>query len=445
MKWVFLAGLFLITPLLIVFLQQDRKRLPVALFILGLLPFIEQKFNISASPIAWPMWPGHVRGIEISATDALALAIILAGRRMRIPLSLVIAFSFLIFAYLLSTLASGFAMASTFYGWQLLRVALVFFAVVRACSAVDSAPLNLLSGLIAGLAIQAVVALYEFGTGTLQSGGWFSHQNLLGMATHFIVYPAFAAFLGGYYKKRMAVAIVSAFVIAFAGGSRATIGLMVVGMMLTALLSSMHRPTARKTGLIFAAVVGMLAVSPLLYAAVSRRSEAAFASSNEERERMELAAGMIFADHPMGTGANRYVVTTNVGGYSARAGVAWNMSNRAAPVHNVYYLAAAEMGWVGLAAVLWFFAAIIRLGFVTLRKAKGFGGEYAAGSAAALVIVAVHCYFEWIFMLQTIHVLLAMTLGVVAAQRTSSEARSTATRPQAAGSDPQNRIVATVG
>ena len=58
--------------------------------------------------------------------------------------------------------------------------------------------------------------------------------------------------------------------------------------------------------------------------AMSRRTETKIASSDTERTAMKQAAKMIIADHPIGLGANQYVVVTNTGGYSARAGVAWN-------------------------------------------------------------------------------------------------------------------------
>ena len=63
---------------------------------------------------------------------------------------------------------------------------------------------------------------------------------------------------------------------------------------------------------------------------------------------MIRAAKMIIADHPLGVGPNQYLLVANIGGYSSRAGVAWNAANRSAPVHNSYYFITAELGFVGL-------------------------------------------------------------------------------------------------
>ena len=76
MKWIFLVGLIFFTPVLIMLLRSNRDHLPKAAVVLGLLPFIETRFNVSAAPISWALWPGYVKGIEFSLTDAVALALL---------------------------------------------------------------------------------------------------------------------------------------------------------------------------------------------------------------------------------------------------------------------------------------------------------------------------------------------------------------------------------
>src|SRR3546814_13622637 len=61
-------------------------------------------------------------------------------------------------------------------------------------------------------------------------------------------------------------------------------------------------------------------------------------------------------DHPMGVGANQYVVTANADGYSERAGVTWSYASRSTNVHNMYLLTGAELGWIGLASLILLFA-----------------------------------------------------------------------------------------
>jgi hypothetical protein len=167
-------------------------------------------------------------------------------------------------------------------------------------------------------------------------------------------------------------------------------------------------------------VLALFAAAPLLYSAVERRSDATRAASNMERESMIAAAKMIIADYPMGVGANRYVVVANVGGYSARAGVAWNPANREAPVHNSYYLVTAELGWLGLIGFVGLLSSIIAIGLSASRRIRGtFESELLVGVTASVIIVAVHSYYEWITMYYHIHYLFAISVGLLVGLRSS--------------------------
>lgn len=436
MKWLVLAALAVATVIVAGLLRSDRKLLKVAAFGLGLLPFVERHLHLFAAPIAWPAWQGFVKGTEISASDGLALAVLVASASAKSPTAFRLALALILFAYTISTSVSGVRMESLFFGWEILRGLLVYLAVLRATAMDKEVPVYVLTGLIAGLATQALVVLSEFAGGAVQAGGWFGQQNLLGFTTHFVVYPAFAVFLGGYLRKRMLFAVFAGIVIAFTGASRATIGLMIGGICATTAFSLWHHRTHRKTAIIAGALVATAIISPVLYSAVQRRSVEQREDSSQERELMKSAASMIISDNPFGVGANRYVVVANVGGYSQRAGVPWDPNNRSAPVHNSYYLVTAEMGWLGLCALIGLLLAAMGVAVSTLRReAQGIRGELAAGIAAAMLMVAVHSYYEWIFFVHEVLYFLALTLGIVAGLNTYVRGRSRATlrRTKASG------------
>lgn len=431
MKWVFLAALAIATLIVAGLLRSDRKYVRIAAFALGLLPFLELYFHLSAAPIAWPMWQGIVKGTEISVSDALAFAVLVTSRKAKSPTALRIALGFVLLAYTVSTVVNGARMESLFFGWEIVRVLLVYFALLRATAVDKEVPIYALMGLIVGLLTQTGAVLLQYAHGVPQAGGWFGHQNLLGFTTHFVVYPAFAAFLGGYFRKRMIIAVLAGIIIAFTGASRATIGLMVAGFCATAVFSIWQHRTGRKMAVVTAAIIGVLMITPLFYAAVQRRTVEQRQDSNQERELMKSAASMIVGDHPFGVGANRYVVVANVGGYAERAGLPWDPSNRSAPVHNSYYLAAAEMGWLGLGALIVLFAAGLSVAIRTLRRAPpGITGELAAGAAAAILMVAIHAYYEWIFFIHSSLYFLALTLGVVAGLAAQLRGRARIARGQ---------------
>lgn len=440
MKWVFLAGLLVATCALIAILKSDRSRLPAAVFCLGLLPFIEAKFHLLAAPISWPAWAGQSKGLEISLADGVAFAILLTTRRASSPASMRVSLAIAVCAYLLSTALNGHRMESLFVGWEIVRDVVTYLAVFRAISADERSLVSLVTGLITGLTIQALAVIPQMAGGAIQAVGWLGHQNLLGFACHFCVYPALAAFLGGYYPKRAALAVAGGLIVAFAGASRATIGLLLAGMFLTLIFSSWHRTSGRKTALIGAALLGLLVLTPVLQSAIGRRTVEQRENSEIARQGMEAAARMIIADFPLGVGANRYVIVANAGGYSERAGVGWDRGSRGAPVHNSYYLVTAEMGWLGLVGLVSLLASAFFVSVRAFRRLpQSFGGEIAAGTAVSILMVAIHAYYEWIFFHHIVQSMLATCFGMASAlfvisRRSARATRQTERKPGDVGS-----------
>jgi O-antigen ligase len=133
---------------------------------------------------------------------------------------------------------------------------------------------------------------------------------------------------------------------------------------------------------------------------------------------MKLSARMMVEDHPLGVGANQYVVVANTSGYSQRAGVAWNYSSRSAPVHNAYYLIAAELGVPGVLAFVALLGGFILLGFRALRtRAHDDSAELVPGLLATMIVVAVHISYEWVFMHFILHYLFAIAAGMLVGVR----------------------------
>lgn len=432
MKWIFLITLLFGTPALAALLKSERKWIPLAAFALALLPFLESGFNLAVAPISWKMWPGYVKGIEVSLIDSVAIAIILATQRVSTPGIIKVTFAFYAVVYLFTTMIAQSRMPAVFYGWQLARVVLVYYAVARATAVSPKVPIAILTGLIIGVCTQAGVAFMEWSGGKARAGGWFGHSNLLGMVSHFVVFPAFAVFLGGHFSKRAGLAVLAGLIIAFSGGSRATIGLIAMGLVATAAVSLWYRASGRKAAVAALGVLVLIGSSPLLYSAIQRRDAETRAQSSQERGKMESAARMIMADYPLGVGANGYVMIANLGGYSARADVPWTTDNRAAPVHNAYYLIAAEMGVIGLIAFLSLLGSIFFLGLTTFRRAPpSFASDYVLGTVIAIGLVAAHSYVEWIIMLFPVHMLLALSTGLIVGLRAAraSEARGLRSRP----------------
>ena len=129
---------------------------------------------------------------------------------------------------------------------------------------------------------------------------------------------------------------------------------------------------------------------------------------------MTAAARMIIADHPLGVGPNQYLFVANLGGYSERAGVAWNYANRSAPVHNSYLLVWAELGLVGLIGLLTMIFSVVVVGLKAMRRLVwDERSELMIGTLATVIVVSVHIAFEWLFITNYVHYLLAMNVGAL--------------------------------
>ena len=150
---------------------------------------------------------------------------------------------------------------------------------------------------------------------------------------------------------------------------------------------------------------------------------------------MTSAARMIIVDHPLGVGPNQYLMVANLGGYSERAGVAWNYANRSAPVHNSYLLVWAELGIVGLIGLLTILISTVALGWKAMRRlAWEERSELMIGLLAAVIVASAHIAFEWLFITNYVHYLLAMSMGALVG--------ITATLRERSGSRSVNRHVA---
>ena len=413
MKWVFLAALILAVPLLTVILRSKPRYLVHACFAAGVLMFAAVP-NLWAAPIPWPGWPGPVKGLEINIIDSIAVALIFSTRPVPISWSVKLPFALYFFAILISTFASYQWMPAAFYAWQVIRAAVLFVAIARVCGTVSEAPIALLAGLGAGLVYEGVLAAKEFVSGVERPGGNLGHSNFLGLASDFVVFPTMALMLGTRRFAWPAIVLGSGLIIAIVGGSRATMGLLAIGLVLTLVFSLQHGTSSRKIAFGGAAVLLLLCAAPLMVWAANHRSAESKESSDSERTAMKEAARMIIADHPFGVGANQYVVVANTGGYSQRAGVAWNYTSRSAPVHDTYYLVTAELGFIGLIGFLGTIVGLISLAWRMLkRRSEDESNELVPGLLATMLVASVHVSYEWVFMHFVLHYMFAVGAGML--------------------------------
>jgi O-antigen ligase len=417
MKWAFLiVTAALVWPLSIRLRSNPDRRLR-AFAVLAFLPFVLSTMHLYWAVINWK-WVGYVKGAEVSLLDFIALSLYLSLPRPegRLPFRRSMAIYLAVTA--LSAIQAMFPVAALFYPLQLGRVFLVCATVYRGVCTDRRVPEAVLKGLAAGMFVELAFAGWQRAHGVLQAPGTFASQNLLGMISQFVIFPFFATMLGG-RRGRLAPAVVAAgLVIAVLTASRGTIVLDCLGFATVFVLSAVGQWTPRKTKILWAGVAVMALFA--FYAASSLQQRfhggAELGLSEEDSERLvfKKAAAQMLADHPMGVGANHFTVVANLGGYFTRAGEQWS-SGRASNVHNVYWLVAAETGYLGLVAFVAFIVlpliAAFRCGFSHRGKPSG---DLLLGLGSALLVVYIHSFEEWIFVVLESQYLLAIVIGLVA-------------------------------
>lgn len=432
MRVLGLAVFVLSIPFFLAWVKAPLRYRRWAWFAIGLLPFTIRAWHLDVSIISWALWPGYVKGALVSLLDSLALAIVVTMRDPVRGRPLLWPYLAFLAGTAVSVAFATPAMASAFFTWQTARTILVFVAVSKVAARPEG-PRWIVGGLAAGMVFQAVYAINERLGGAAQAAGTMDHRNMLGMSIHFALLMSIAAILAGDRRTLVKLGAVGGIVAAAVTGSRAAAGLTVVAVAALVLLSLARRSSALKVRVAVLGGVTLLVATPIALSTVGKRSAAELQGSDDEREALKRAARAMWSDHPMGVGANQYVPVANTRGYSQRAGVVWNYASRNTNVHNTYLLLGAETGWLGLATFLVLLASGLVMGArAAWARPRLPQGEYALGATVVLAVVAVHCFYEWIFVTWTIQYLFAIALGIIAGiakqNRVAAIARRSAAR-----------------
>jgi hypothetical protein len=417
MKWVaVVVGLASIFPLR-EWLRRHPQQYPRIWILMGVLPFL-----LSTGPrlefalISYPDWPGMAKGVEISVLDLLALAIYLSLDRShhRLPFRLSMLFYFL--AVLLSAFQAEVPEATLFYAWQLARIFFVYAVVTKACED-ERVVSSLMMGLAAGLYLEACLVFWQrFALHFTQAPGTFLHQNTLGLVANLVALPYFALLLAGKTGwSPAAIPLVNGGITVLTA-SRATLGLGASGFIFGFALSVLRQRTARKATVALIGLIAIAVMTPLALASLGKRFQYnPLQEDYDERAILMHAGEMMLSDNPNGVGANNFVLVANLKGYEDRAGTAFRTESRSALIHNIYWLAAAETGYIGLVALLLLLIRPMIVAFrCSWRNRRDRRGDLLLGFATALLVFYVHSYYEWTFFSDQVQYLFAMTVGMIA-------------------------------
>lgn len=432
MRFILIALILASFPLMMSWLRTNPQRRSLAFTALGLMLFLGSAIKIDGAIIAWPMWMGTVRGMQIGFNDALALALIMTRKRLPGKLRFWPLFGFYGAALVVSIVPSTVPMATIFSCWQFARVVLVFAAIGGECHRKDTRD-ALLTGLALGLMLQAGYVAQQKATGVIQATGTMLHQNVLGLMVEFAIIPILAALLAGDRRGVMLAGAGAGLFVIACGGSRGAMSIAGGGIAVLVLLSLIRGVTPAKMRVVGLAVLAMALATPIALATLKDRfGGGSMTAQDDQRPKFEQAARLMAADHPFGVGANMYVSIANTKGYADRAGVAWNFSNRSAPVHNVFLLARAETGWWGEIGLILVLVVPLLAGLrFAFANRQGAGGEMALGSSVALGVNIVHSNYEFALVTYGVMLLAFINIAIIAAELRAARYLKPRARPPA--------------
>jgi O-antigen ligase len=340
---------------------------------------------------------GDARGFELTSVDLLALALFIAARLRRAPPSpraFVIPRVAYAVAVALSVFASPDALRSMFGVWKLARMYFLF-AVLAAELVELPMVLAAVQGLSVGVLIEGGLALHQrYFEHTMRVMGSQSHPNSLAMLVNLIAPIGFALFLAGYGRWLAASVFVIAGVCDILTLSRGGMLMFVLGTGLVAIASIARAPTWRKARIL----TGLAAASSVVLAWSARtillRFRTAPVESVHARELFVAAAQRMADGHPLGVGINMYSQVLGNAEYSAVLGIdRWDRDGIA---HHIYWLTAAETGYVGVAAFVLLLGAVY-VGAIRAAIRPGVRGEIGLGVVVGLTLTYLQGTAEWIF------------------------------------------------
>ncbi|MEM1177962.1 MAG: O-antigen ligase family protein [Acidobacteriota bacterium] len=422
MKWVlFIAFAAVAVPVAAVLCALGGRYRAGLLALLVVTPFFGDLVNINVLSVE--SYRGPDRGFEISLTDLLALGMafgLLArpNRIRRIPPGTVLCL--LLFAVAVAGVLFApqrlFAAFTLFKALRLYLLLFVVFETVR--QGIDLAwTYRAWAGM--GCISALLVLKQKYLEGIYRIHLLFDHSNTVPLFLNLVMpivllwalagpgpRPAIDSWLGTVGALGMVGAVTMTY-------SRA--GLVLAGAAVGAVLvvAVLKRPSVRSfAGVAAISVLGVIGLSLVADSLLYRFLNAPKASG-EARNEFNQAAQAMAEDHLLGVGINQYPrVLSDDGRYRKFIGVMAN-EKEAGVVHHIYWLTAAELGFVGLALFLllllrfWAIAFGLMWSPVPTDALTGFGAFFGFG------LIHAHGFLEWALRISPVAYFFAIVCGLV--------------------------------
>ena len=385
-------------PIFLSILRSGPKAQRWAIMALGALPVVGIALNIDAAFVNWAGWPGHTKGIIVSLTDTLALAICVKLRDRSGCPQLMWVWIIYIACNVPGIFLGNLFTPALFYIVSLIKAAIYFYACyIVICR---GGLFTFVTGISIAIFANSATTISNFLQGQAQPAGLVGHRNYAGMVNNLAVPVLLVVGTFGRLRAWPLLAVGLAAIAAILSSSRAVLILFGATVYLTLMLTIFVRPSKQIKQMLTACVVVSFLAVPIGIKKISERSDDGRIVLTKDAERIafERAARMINKDYPYGIGLNQYAVLANAGGYSAAAGVGWSTASKFAIVHNSYALVRTEGGPIALFGLLILFTTTVATcAALIFRRRDNPARVFAAPAFVAVLILSLHISFEWLF------------------------------------------------
>lgn len=394
MKWVvFLFALGAVVPWLGAQAGRSGKVRRWLVVAMALELFAPHHINL----ISDEHYRGDSRGIEITTVDLLALSLWVGQRARGRQGGLLAPFFAPRWLYMAAALASLSAtpdvLRSSYSVWKLARM-FFYFSTLSGAFRELALSQAFLDGLGYGVLWQGALSLYQkYALHAVRVVGSQSHPNSLAMLVNLIAPTAFSLMLGGQSRGWAWGVVAAAAMCDVFSLSRGGMMMFLLSCAMVVAMSMLRGPSTRKIRIL--AALGAAGAAALLKSldTIIQRFLLAPKESELARKLFNQAAKAMADEHPFGVGINMYSFVLDHGGYADRLNI--EPGDRNGIAHHIYWLTAAEVGYVGVAAYALILLSAL-LSALRLARVKGVEGEVGVGIAAGLVVTYTQGFAEWI-------------------------------------------------
>ena len=375
--------------------------------------------------LSMEFYRGPDRGFEVNLADLLTAGLVLglvvgdAARVKWLPYNSLPFVAFLTVG-LVSALISPTPMYGAFTIFKLAKVYVVFWCVAN-CLRTGTSKRYVWWGFVGIAGVITVLALHQkYVLGLYRVHASFDHSNTIPPYANMIL-PVLL--IWGLVDRELSrvgalvsgVAVLGLLFSVVATFSRAGMALAALGGLSAVIIALRKAPVERSIFAFAAAALALTAGATVAADSLVERFTNAPESSQEARDEFNQAALAMAGDHPLGVGLNNYsAVLTRTERYNRHIEV-MEEEETYGVAHHIYWLTAAETGYLGLVLFGWFIFRITwhagRHGLVSRAPE----GALAGGLFLGLCALHLSGLLEWTFRTTPVMYLFAVSCGCVVA------------------------------